>query len=325
MSGSVSSWIAWSKLPVERPARPTPSPTAATPVPRASQRRVARRFLRVIPQLREQRGQRPLEVLDRAVVGDHVLGPRRLLVLAELARLALVDQGVAAGAARSRRTSSAVTIATVVSKTAIHLRLEQQRHLDHGDLGLRRQTGQPGADPLADQRMDLPLEPGQLLGIGEDDLADPVAVDPAPGRDLRAPALDQARRAAARNRAARGRRRRWRGSPRPSRSEGRQRLGLPGRDAAGEADRQRHRTLGVGGCLSSGVSASASGAPRQPRPRQAPRLRGSSASGSSATGSSAAASSGSSASGSSDGLRPTFGLRRLLRGWRGGWLLARNL
>ena len=48
-------------------------------------------------QLREQRGQGRLEVVDRAVVDDHVLGPLGLLLLGQLTRLAGVDQRVAAG------------------------------------------------------------------------------------------------------------------------------------------------------------------------------------------------------------------------------------
>ena len=73
-------------------ARP---PTTTATLPRATMRAAAllslhrRSFV-------EQRGQRLLEVLERAVVADHVLGPLGLLGLGQLARLALVDQRVAA-------------------------------------------------------------------------------------------------------------------------------------------------------------------------------------------------------------------------------------
>jgi hypothetical protein len=72
------------------------------------------------------------------------------------------------------------------------LRLEQQRHLDHGDVRIGWERHQPTADPFPHQRVDLVLEPGQLLGIGEDDLADPVAIDLAVGSHVGSPALDQA-------------------------------------------------------------------------------------------------------------------------------------
>ena len=93
-SGRVSSWIASSNLPLATitptsDARPRPracrAPASAGDAPAASS-----------PQRLDQRGQRPLEVLDRAVVLDHVVGPGRLLLLGELARLALVDQRVPA-------------------------------------------------------------------------------------------------------------------------------------------------------------------------------------------------------------------------------------
>ena len=93
-SGRVSSWIAWSNVPLATstptrdPDRRATAPTAASAPPPAPSLHRA--------QLLDQGGQRPLEVLDRAVVRDHVLGPRGLLLLGELARLALVDQGVAA-------------------------------------------------------------------------------------------------------------------------------------------------------------------------------------------------------------------------------------
>ena len=132
----------------------------------------------------------------------------------ELARLALADQRVAArlGARAAHLVGGDDGDGGV--EDAVHPGLEQQRHLDHGDLGLRGQRGQPGADPLPDQRVDLRLQPSQLLGVGEDDLADLGAVDAALGRDLRRPSARSAAPAAARSRAARGRPRRWRSSPR---------------------------------------------------------------------------------------------------------------
>src|SRR5437870_5186925 len=48
--------------------------------------------------------------------------------------------------------------------------LEEEGNLDHRDLGALRQREEPFRGPCLHQRMDLVLQPGQLLGIGEDDL-----------------------------------------------------------------------------------------------------------------------------------------------------------
>ena len=120
------------------------------------------------------------------------VGPLGLLLLVELAGVALADQGVAAGLGAGAAHLVGGDDGDAGVEDALHPGLEEQRHLDHGDLGPGRQRGEPGADPLADQRVDLRLEPGELLGVGEDDLADPGAVDRALRRDVLAPALDQA-------------------------------------------------------------------------------------------------------------------------------------
>src|SRR4051794_28058917 len=265
-NGSVTSSSARSARPERRIASTAPSATTAAPgaarrvqmrpaearVPerrREPRRLVAgRRDVRDTAMLPlsmepgEQRRELALELLDAAVVDDHVVCPRRFLLLGQLARLALTDQRVAPclrapapHLLRGRDGDGRI-------EDAVHSGLEEQRHLDRGELRARRQLGQPGGDPLSDQGMSLPLEPGELLRPREDDLTDSLAVDDPAGRDLGAPALrdppPQGLRVQqlVRDGVAGDCRR-------TEATERRQRLRLPGRYAAGEADRQwpRHR------------------------------------------------------------------------------------
>ena len=76
------------------------------------------------------------EVLEAAVVPDHVVGAPRLLVLVQLALLAALQPGLAA-------LGQPLLADLVVGdhgdggvEGALHRGLEQQRHLDHGDLDL---------------------------------------------------------------------------------------------------------------------------------------------------------------------------------------------
>ena len=134
---------------------------------------------------------------------------------AQLARLALVDQGVAArrGPLAAHLVGGDDGDGRVEGRLASPTRTAAAPRSRRPRSPPAATTSQPRG-PLADQRMDLLLEPGQLLGVGEDDLADPAAVDARRRRRSPAPSARPAARAAVRIRAARGRPRRWRASPR---------------------------------------------------------------------------------------------------------------
>ena len=68
-----------------------------------------------------------------------------------------------------------------------HPGLEQQRHLDHGDLGAGVERLAPREHLLADARVKLGLEPGELLGLPKTISATFGAVDLAAGSDLGRP------------------------------------------------------------------------------------------------------------------------------------------
>ena len=239
------------------------------------------RLAAAVQHLRHRRS----EVLERPVVADHVVGPLGLLVLGELARRrgprGLVAAGPGAlgaqrlvGHDRDRRV-----------ERLLDARLEQQRHLDHRDVGRRPSLLEPGAprgDPLAHEREEHSLEPAQAPpGLLEHDLGDGAAVDLAPAT-TRSPQRSASRSRPRRCRAARARpvAREHRGTEPLA---GGQRLGLAGADASGQADEQQ---LGSGGSgsslgrgsrparlrrLASAASGSASAARARPRLR-APRL-----------------------------------------------------
>ena len=136
--GRVSSWIALSRTP-----RATSDAGRATDGHRDRAERRAGAGGAAWPSLHplsfvDQRGQLALELLDRAVVLDHVR------------RRGRPSPPGRAGAPRARRPGRAARLGAlaahlvggddrdVVSKTPVHAGLEQQRHLDHGDLGARR-------------------------------------------------------------------------------------------------------------------------------------------------------------------------------------------
>ena len=168
-------------------------------------------------------------------------------------------------AARARRTSSAVTTATVVSKTPSISGLEQQRHLDHGDLG-RPPAARASQAPIRSPTSGWICASSQVSCSGSAKTISPIlaAVDAAVGRDLRPPALDQPpeQRLGVEqlvdDRVAGDRRR-------AQALESRQRLRLTGRDAAGEADRQRRHGR------RSALLGLASSARRRRRPRRGRR------------------------------------------------------
>ena len=191
-SGRVSSWIAWSTLPT------TPS---RTPDEDAGRDHGSRRPppARRRPML----GLHPLSFstsADSACSRSSSVPSFSITWSARSAFSAWSSWRASRSSTRAWPRASARARAHLVGgdhrdagvEDALHPGLEEQRHLDHGDLGLVRQRGEQGADPLADQRVDLGLEPGELLGVGEDDLADAGAVDLPPGRDVVAPALGQA-------------------------------------------------------------------------------------------------------------------------------------
>ena len=138
-----------------------------------------------------------------------------LLLLGELARLALVDQGVAAcrGALAANVVGGDDRDGGV--EDAVHAGLEQQRHLDHGDLGAGR-AARPARRRSARRPAGGSATPARSAARGR------RRRSRRSGRGRRRPParprLPSARpggRAAARSRAARGRPRRWRASPRP--------------------------------------------------------------------------------------------------------------
>src|SRR5262245_41788176 len=130
-------------------------------------------------ELRPELAQRPLELVDGAVVGDRVGGAGRLLLLRKLPSLSRLETcqvarpgatGTLPGAGddRDRRVERRPEPA-----------LEQQWDLDHGKLGSGWKPLPPAGDLSADERMELRLEPRELLGRIEDDRGHPAAIYPA--------------------------------------------------------------------------------------------------------------------------------------------------
>ena len=168
--------------------------------------------------------------------------PAAFSLLGELARLAARRPGLAASAARARRTSSSAIDRDGRVEGVLHLRLEQQRHLDHGDLDVGRSEPAPGPDPSR-------RPAGGTAPPASEARRDRRRRSRRPGRGRRAPpgATSAPQRSTSRCRAA------ARESSSscttaslesvaaPSALEGSERLGLAGRDPAGKADRQRHR------------------------------------------------------------------------------------
>ncbi len=77
----------------------------------------------------------------------------------------------------------------------VHPPLEQERDLDHGDREPGLEPVLPLRDAGADARVQDRLEPGQLVGVLEDDAGDPAPVEVSVlVGDPLAPALDQQRR-----------------------------------------------------------------------------------------------------------------------------------
>ena len=261
-----------------------------------------------------------------------------LLLLGELARLALVDQGVAAG----------------LGALAAHL-----VGGDDGDGGVedrapsrprtaaaprpRRPRSSAGSEPsqapIRSPTSGWICASSQVSCSGSAKTISPIrarstrprARPPRPQRSASRPQQRLGVEQLVDDRVAGDRRR-------PEPLEGRQRLGLAGRDAAGEADRQRRhsRRSGLGGSprhrarrRPSALGDRSSGEPRRlPRPRRlgsdASSATGasgaasaaSSAAASSAAGSSASSASGSSAAGSSAAAASSagrLGLRRLVQ------------
>src|SRR5215212_6831034 len=107
-----------------------------------------------------------LEVLDRAVVDDGVVGARRLLVLRQLARHPLVDRLVAATCRAPHAHLLVGDHRDGRVEGALHAGLEEQRDLDHQ--GHRRRVSlelfrPPRRDALPHPRPEQPLEPGAVL------------------------------------------------------------------------------------------------------------------------------------------------------------------
>ncbi len=118
-------------------------------------------------------------------------GPAGLLLLGELARHALIGQGMPA-------TGGSLAAQILLGhdrdggvEHLPHAGLEQQRHLHDG--GARRRCGgarllQPLGDALTDQRPQQTLKPASLLGVLESLAGHRRAVDDAPRRHRLAPA-----------------------------------------------------------------------------------------------------------------------------------------
>jgi hypothetical protein len=120
-----------------------------------------------------------------------VVGPPRLLLLVELARLAAREPGLAASCEALLPDRIGGDNRGGRVERVLHRRLEQQRHLDDRDLDFVAERPPPVEHGLADAGMELGFEPAQLVGALEHDLGDAGAVDGAVRRHLRTPALDQ--------------------------------------------------------------------------------------------------------------------------------------
>ena len=200
----------------------------------------------------------PLELLERAVVADHVGGSGGLLLLGELAVAPAFEQlGPTLGCSpRSGPVGGDHGHGGV--EHVLEPRLEQQRHLDDRQGPRGRNLATPLGHSQADQRVKDRLEPRELFRALEHDLADPLPVHGAIHHDPLAPALGQPR-AHLRvieqlvGKLVRGERRR------PEPRERAQRLRLAGRDPAGQSNegwcvavRRRNRLvplIGFGRCV----------------------------------------------------------------------------
>ena len=216
-SGSVSSWIASSNCrQAERPGADGDARPATARRRRAGAAAVA--LLRFIPAASRPGRTAPARDPRREPSFSITCSARAAFsVLGELARLALVDQGVAArlGALAAHlvggddRDGGVEDARPSPTRTAAAPRPRRPRR-PAGSEASQAPIRSPTSGWICDSSQ------VELLGVGEDDLADPARSTAPAGRDLLAPALDQAAAAAARSRAARGRRRRWRSSPRPA-------------------------------------------------------------------------------------------------------------
>lgn len=144
-------------------------------------------------QLRQQSSKRGFQVGCGAVVSDDVIGPSGFLGLRKLALLPALKAGLTAGLGPLTTQGFVGDDSDRDVEPIGHLPLEEERDFYNRHRAVGGKGGKPVCDLPLHEWMDPLFQPGQLVRVSEDTLADGCPVNHTVGLDLIPPALSERR------------------------------------------------------------------------------------------------------------------------------------